>query len=78
MSRLPLDRWVAIVLFAAAGLTPLVVRDVFILDSRNQVYAVFNLTQHDLADPQNREQIKSLFLDAARIVDTDHDGLPER
>jgi branched-chain amino acid transport system permease protein len=33
MSRLPLDRWVAIVLFAAAGLTPLVVRDVFILDS---------------------------------------------
>src|SRR5204862_2709188 len=33
MSRLPLDRWVAIILFAAAGLTPLVVRDVFILDS---------------------------------------------
>lgn len=52
-------------------------RDVFILDSRNQVYAVFNLTQHDLGDPQNREQIKSLFLDAARIVDTDHDGLPD-
>jgi branched-chain amino acid transport system permease protein len=33
MRRLAPDRWAAIALFAAAGLTPLVVRDVFILDS---------------------------------------------
>lgn len=48
-----------------------------ILDSRNRVSAVYNLTDHDLANPQNRAQLKSLFLDAARVVDTDKDGLPD-
>lgn len=33
MTRLPPGRWVAVVLFGAAALTPLVVRDSFILDS---------------------------------------------
>jgi len=52
-------------------------RDVVILDSRNRVSAVFNLTQHDLALSQNRDQLKALFLAAARTVDTDKDGLPD-
>ena len=33
MSRLPPDRWAAVVMFAAAALTPMVVRDAFLLDS---------------------------------------------
>jgi hypothetical protein len=52
-------------------------RDVVILDSRNRVSAVFNLTQHDLALSQNRDQLKALFLAAARTVDADKDGLPD-
>jgi branched-chain amino acid transport system permease protein len=33
MSRLPPDRWAAVVMFVAAALTPVVVRDAFLLDS---------------------------------------------
>lgn len=38
---------------------------------------MYNLTDHDLANPQNREQLKALFLSAARLVDSDKDGLPD-
>ena len=40
-------------------------RDVRILDSRNQLYAVYNLTSQDLAQPLNRAALKQLFLQAA-------------
>jgi hypothetical protein len=40
-------------------------RDVVVLDQRNQVTAVYNLTAHDLADPVNRETLKGLIRDAA-------------
>jgi hypothetical protein len=50
-------------------------RDVRILDSQNHLFAVYNLTQHDLASAANRATLRQLFLDAARFVDTDGDGL---
>jgi hypothetical protein len=52
-------------------------RDVFILDSENRVYAVYNLTEHNLAIPDNREALKHLFLQAATVSDSDQDGLPD-
>ena len=52
-------------------------RDVFILDSENRVYAVYNLTEHNLAIPENRQELKQLFLQAATVSDSDQDGLPD-
>lgn len=52
-------------------------RDVRILDSQNRLFAVFNLTQNDLAVDENRDTLKQLFLNAAKVVDTDEDGLPD-
>ncbi len=40
-------------------------RDVVILDADNTRYAVYNLTQHDLHDPDNYETLKQLLLEAA-------------
>jgi hypothetical protein len=54
-----------------------VYRDVRILDARNQVHAVFNLTDNDLADADNREALKQLFLQAAKAADSDKDSLPD-
>src|SRR5262245_45247893 len=50
-------------------------RDVRILDARNRLVAVYNLTLNDLTLATNRTRLKQLFLDAARFVDTDRDGL---
>jgi hypothetical protein len=50
-------------------------RDVRILDTRNRLFAIYNLSVHDLSYPSNRITLKQLFLDAARFVDTDGDGL---
>lgn len=55
----------------------IVYRDVRILDSQNQVHAVYNLTANDLGRPENRAALKKLFLEAARGLDTDQDGLPD-
>ena len=52
-------------------------RDVRILDAQNRLYAVFNLTQYDLSYITNRQTLRSLFLRAAALADTDRDGLPD-
>jgi len=36
-------------------------RDVVILDTRGAVAAVYNLTEHDLADPANYAELKALL-----------------
>lgn len=41
-------------------------RDVWILDRENQLLAVYNVTEHNLEDPLNYEELKALFLDAAQ------------
>lgn len=40
-------------------------RDVIILDENNEVYATFNLSQHDLGDPNEFAALKTLFESAA-------------
>ena len=49
----------------AWGLWNVTYRDVIILDAENRVYAVYNLTQHDLANAANYQALKSLLLAAA-------------
>lgn len=36
-------------------------RDVVILDDENRVRQVYNLTEHDLSDPANREALKAIL-----------------
>ena len=52
-------------------------RDVRILDSQSRLRAVFNLTQFDLSVPGNYMTLRQMFLDAAKVVDSDGDGLPD-
>jgi hypothetical protein len=52
-------------------------RDVRILDGRNRLHAVYNLTSQDLAIAQNRANLKALLLQAAAFVDTDGDQLSD-
>ncbi len=52
-------------------------RDVRILDPQNRLIATYNLTDHDLAVSTNRAALKTLFLEAAQAIDSDHDGLPD-
>ena len=40
-------------------------RDVIILDTYNQVYAVYNLTTNSLSVPANYDALLQLFVDAA-------------
>jgi hypothetical protein len=40
-------------------------RDVYVLDENNEVVAIYNLTEHDLAVPDNFEALKTLLLEAA-------------
>jgi hypothetical protein len=54
-----------------------VYRDFRILNSQNQLYAVFNLTDHDLSVATNRDTLKQLLLQAAQSVDSNRDGLPD-
>ena len=49
----------------AAGLWDVTPRDVVVLDPSGRAYAVYNLTQHDLAVPANYAALKQLLLDAA-------------
>ena len=39
-------------------------RDVWILDEQNKPIDVYNLTEHDLEDPANFEELKQRFLEA--------------
>ncbi len=39
-------------------------RDVIILDPLNQVFAIYNLTTHDLADPVNYAELRALLVAA--------------
>lgn len=41
-------------------------RDVWILDGENRLLTVYNLTEHDLNQPANFEELKLLLLDAAQ------------
>jgi hypothetical protein len=50
-------------------------RDVRIVDPQNRLAAVFNLTQNPLDSAANRETLKQFFRAAARVSDTDSDGL---
>jgi hypothetical protein len=52
-------------------------RDVWILDSQGRFLSVFNLTTHDLSVRTNYTTLKQMFLDAARVVDSDGDRLPD-
>jgi len=52
-------------------------RDVRILDSQSRLRAVFNLTQFDLSVPANYATLRQVFLAAAKVVDSDEDGLPD-
>lgn len=40
-------------------------RDVYVLDGDNEVYAVYNLTEHDLSDPVAYAELYDLFVAAA-------------
>jgi hypothetical protein len=52
-------------------------RDVKILDPLNQFYTVYNLTQHDLSNPDNYAELKQILFKEATIVDSDADQLPD-
>lgn len=52
-------------------------RDVRILDSQNRLKGILNLTAADLRVPSNYLALKEMFLDVARVVDTDGDHLPD-
>jgi hypothetical protein len=40
-------------------------RDVWILDGENRLLTVYNLTEHDLREPANYEELRALLIDAA-------------
>jgi hypothetical protein len=52
-------------------------RDLRILDSSNRLAGVINLTSHDLADSENYETAKAMFLAAANGGDSNKNGLPD-
>jgi hypothetical protein len=52
-------------------------RDVRIVDSLGRLRGVYNLTVHDLSSTNNYLELKQMFLAAARVTDTDKDGLAD-
>jgi hypothetical protein len=40
-------------------------RDVYLVDTDNLHIGTYNLTEHDLGDPDNYETLKAMFVDAA-------------
>src|SRR5262245_10613223 len=52
-------------------------RDVRIIDSQGQLQAVYNLTDYDLSNSKNFADLMQLFLDTAKVVDSDGDHLPD-
>lgn len=47
------------------GLWAVTYRDVVVADHENRVFAVYNLTEHDLTNPANYEALKAILRDAA-------------
>ena len=41
-------------------------RDVYILDKENNLLEVYNLTEHNLSDPLNYEELKNKLIAAAQ------------
>lgn len=39
-------------------------RDVYVLDGRNEIVAVYNLSEHSLANPDYYEELKSILIAA--------------
>lgn len=52
-------------------------RDVRILDPRNRLVGIYNLTDNNLTNAAHRAALKTLLVEAARLVDTDNDRLPD-
>lgn len=52
-------------------------RDLWILDSRNRLVSVTNLTTPNLALASHRAALKQVLLSSARLIDSDTDGLPD-
>jgi hypothetical protein len=48
----------------AFGLWQVTYRDVIVLDAENRVFAVYNLSVHDLGNPANYDELKALILSA--------------
>ncbi len=55
----------------------IVYRDVLILDPFNRPIGRYNLTANDLGSFTKREAFKQMLLDAAVVMDTDKDRLPD-
>jgi hypothetical protein len=51
----------------AWGLWGVTWRDVWILDRHQAVFAIYNLTSNNLADPARYAELKQLMLDAAAV-----------
>ncbi len=49
----------------ATGAWEAIWRDVFVLDANNEVTAIYNLTQHNLAEQDNYDELRQLLIDAA-------------
>lgn len=52
-------------------------KDVVILDSNNEFFAVQNLDQESLSSGPNRTKLKNAIQSVATITDTDIDGVPD-
>jgi hypothetical protein len=48
----------------AWGLWDVTPRDVVVVDALGRAYAIYNLTEHDLAVPANYDALKQLLVDA--------------
>ncbi len=49
------------------GLWSVAYRDVYVLDPQNRLFAIYNLTSHDLADPANYQSLRDLIAAAAAV-----------
>lgn len=52
-------------------------RDVRVVTTQTELGSVYNLSSHNLADADNRAEMKQLLLEQAVIQDVDNDGLPD-
>ncbi|MCI0535991.1 MAG: hypothetical protein L0Z50_12265, partial [Verrucomicrobiales bacterium] len=52
-------------------------RDVRLVDSEGRLQAVYNLTDYDLSNSRNFSDLMQLFLNLAKVLDSDGDHLPD-
>lgn len=52
-------------------------RELWVLDARNQVITITNLTAPNLALELHRNALKEVLISYAQLIDTDADGLPD-